>query len=124
MGSFFLKLVTSGFLDKLLTYYTNKDNVDGEVAKKHIEAEIERRKVQERVIAIEHGWWVTAWIRPLVVYPFVLHLWAIMIDTVFSLGWGIPALPGVFHDLEIAILMSYFITRPVEKGLRGYFSQK
>lgn len=123
LGSLVLKVLTSGLLEKLLDYYKNKDNNETTVVTEEIKAEIERRKIQSQVIALEHGWWVTAWIRPLVVYPFILHIWAILLDTVFKFGWGIPALPGVFHELEIAVILSYFITRPIEKGVRSYLNR-
>ena len=74
MISVFLKLLTSGVLDKLLAYYTAKDNNEAEVAKKHIEAEIEQRKIQKEVIAVESGWWVTRWCRPFLFYPLAFHV--------------------------------------------------
>lgn len=121
MVGILLKLVTSGFLDKLLGYYQNKDNNSAEIAKKHIEAEIETRKLRKEVIAVESGWWVTRWCRPFLFYPLALHIVAITFDTIFSLGWGIPSLPSPYNELQFAIILSYFLTRPVEKGFRGRF---
>jgi hypothetical protein len=124
MGSFLIKILTSGMLEKVLQYFESKDKNETAVLTEEIKAEIERRRVQKEVIAIEHGWWVTAWIRPLLVYPFILHIATIVLDTVFNFGWAIPPLPGLFQELEIAIVMSYFITRPIEKGIRSYIHKK
>ena len=115
--------MTSGLLEKVLDVYKNSENNKTSVVTKELEAEIERRKIQRDVITVESGWWITAWIRPLVVYPFVLHLWAITLDTLFKFGWGIPVLPGNFNDLEFAVVLSYFITRPIEKGVRGFLNK-
>ena len=41
MTSFILKILTSGLLDKLLAYYQSANTNEAEIAKKHIEAEIE-----------------------------------------------------------------------------------
>ncbi len=118
-----LRLATAGVLDKLLAYFQNKTDKDAMVNVEHVKAEIERRKVQQEIITVEQGWWVTAMIRPMIIYPFVLHIWAITLDTVFKFGWAVPALPGPFNDLEFAVVLSYFITRPIEKGVRSFLSK-
>lgn len=118
--SFLLKVLSSGILDKLLTHYNNKDTHAAEVAKTHIKAEIENRKVQKDLIVAEHGWWVTRWQRPFLFYPCALHIITIIFDTVFSLGWGIPSLPSPYNELQFAIVLSYFLTRPVEKSVRFF----
>lgn len=123
-SSILLKLLSSGLLDKFLAYYQSKDTNEAEIAKKRIEAEIEQRKIQKEVIAIESGWWVTRWCRPFLFYPLAIHVVAIVLDTLFGFGWGIPSLPSPFNELQFAIILSYFITRPVEKGLRSYAAYK
>ena len=124
LTSFILKILTSGLLDKLLAYYQSANTNEAEIAKKHIEAEIERRKVQKELIAVESGWWVTRWCRPFIFYPLAIHIVAIVLDTVFTFGWSIPSLPSPYNELQFAIIMSYYLTRPIEKGMRGYFYKK
>lgn len=122
MVSVFLKILSSGLLDKLLDHYNNKDTHAAEVAKEHIKAEIETRKQQKELIVAEHGWWITRWQRPFLFYPCALHVLAIVFDTVFQMGLGVPSLPSPYNELQFAIILSYFLTRPVEKSVK-YFKR-
>ena len=54
---------------------------DTQIALARVQAEIETRKLQAGLLAADRGWWVTAWIRPLIVYPCVLHFAAIVLDS-------------------------------------------
>lgn len=121
--SLIVKVLSSGLLDKLLDHYNKQDSNAAEIAKAQISAEIETRKLQKDVIIAEHGWWVTRWQRPFLFYPCAIHVLAIIFDTVFSLGWGISSLPSPYNELQFAIILSYFLTRPVEKSVR-YFKQQ
>ena len=40
--------------------------------------------------------------------PFILHSGAVGLDTVFQLGWAIPAYPPPFDEYQGQILMSFF----------------
>lgn len=41
--------------------------------------------------------------------PYVLHSGAVMLDTTFTFGWGIPTAPGKFAEYEGQILLSFFL---------------
>ncbi|MFZ5690685.1 MAG: hypothetical protein ACOY5F_05460 [Pseudomonadota bacterium] len=93
---------------------------DTQIAIAQVNAQIEARKVQAKLMEADRGWWVTAWIRPLIVYPCVLHFGAIVIDSTFRLGWGIAKLPPPYDGYEQAIILSFFIARPFEKVARVF----
>jgi hypothetical protein len=93
---------------------------DTQIALAHINAQIEARKEQAKLIQADRGWWVTAWIRPLIVYPCVVHFGAIVLDSTFRLGWGIAKLPPPYDGYEQAIILSFFIARPFEKVARVF----
>jgi hypothetical protein len=91
---------------------------DTQVALAQVNAQIEARKEQAKLLEADRGWWVTAWVRPLIVYPCVVHFGAIVIDSTFRLGWGIAKLPPPYDGYEQAIILSFFIARPFEKVAR------
>lgn len=93
---------------------------DTQIAIAQVNAQIEAHKVQAKLMEADRGWWVTAWIRPLIVYPCVLHFGAIVIDSTFRLGWGIAKLPQPYDGYEQAIILSFFIARPFEKVARVF----
>ncbi len=91
---------------------------DTQIAIAQVTAQIEARKEQAKLLDADRGWWVTAWVRPLIVYPCVIHFGAIVIDSTFLLGWGIAKLPPPYYGYEQAIILSFFIARPFEKVAR------
>jgi hypothetical protein len=93
---------------------------DTQIALARLNAEIEARKVQAQLIRADRGWWVTAFIRPLIVYPCVVHFGAIVLDSTFRFGWGIARLPPPYDGYEQAIILSFFIARPFEKVARVF----
>ncbi len=66
----------------------------------------------------------SAWIRPLIVYPCVLHFGAIVLDSTFAFGWGIAKLPAPYDGYEQAIILSYFIAQPFEKVARVFTAMR
>lgn len=117
-----LSFLSSGFLAKLLDYFTKREDTRSQIAVAEIQAEIALRQAQKEIIQVEEGWSVTRWIRPLIVYPFVLHIGAITLDSTFLFKWNIAALPAPYDYLEQSIILSYFLTRPLEKASRNFFS--
>ena len=122
MLTWLLSWLSGGVLDRLLTFFEQKqlseverDKVAATVAVESIKAEIETRKLQKELIASESGWWVTAWIRPIIIYPLAFHLNAVILDSVFHLGWNIAKLPSPMDQWQGSIILSYFLARPVEK---------
>ncbi len=97
---------------------------DTQVALAQINAEIELSKQQQMVLTADRGWWITAWIRPLIAYPLVLHFGAVVLDTTFRLGWQVPPLPGDFGAREHDVILSFFIVRSLEKAVRVFSAQK
>jgi hypothetical protein len=93
---------------------------DTQIAIAQVNAQIEARKEQAKLMEADRGWWVTAWIRPLIVYPCVIHFGAIVIDSTFRFGWGIAKLPPPYDGYEQAIILSFFIARPFEKVARVF----
>ena len=93
---------------------------DTQVALAQINAKLEARKRQADILQADRGWRVTAWIRPLLVYPCVVHFGAIVLDSTFPLGWGIAKLPAPYDTYEQAIILSFFIARPFEKVARVF----
>src|SRR5262245_21070226 len=119
MFGWVIKLATGGFLDKLLAIYSNKTDKDAQIAVAHITAELEARKLQKELLVADGGWGPTRWIRPLIVYPFILHIGAIELDSTFRLGLVVAKLPATYEQLELMVITSYFIARPFEKFGRG-----
>ena len=93
---------------------------DTQIALSQVNAQIEARKLQAQIMEADRGWWVTSWIRPLIVYPCVLHFGAIVLDSTFAFGWGIAKLPPPYDSYEQAIILSFFIARPFEKVARVF----
>lgn len=129
--SWVTSLISGPLLKGALSYFESKANseiqktkTEGEVAVALINAELEARKVQKEIILAEQGWWVTAWIRPLICYPFILHVGAIALDSTFKFGWGIPKLPTPYDQMEWTIILSYFIARPIEKVTTTILTRK
>lgn len=93
---------------------------DTQIAIAQVNAQIEARKEQAKLIQADRGWWVTAWVRPMIVYPCVIHFGAIVLDSTFAFGWGIAKLPPPYDGYEQAIILSFFIARPFEKVARVF----
>lgn len=105
--------------DDLARYQTGVQ-ADTQIALAQVNAQIEVRKEQAKLLEADRGWWVTAWIRPLIVYPCVVHFGAIVLDSTFRFGWGIAKLPPPYDGYEQAIILSFFIARPIEKVARVF----
>jgi hypothetical protein len=109
--------------DDLARYQTGVA-ADTQIAIAQVNAQIEARKEQVRLIEADRGWWVTAWLRPLIVYPCVLHFGAIVLDSTFRFGWGIAKLPPPYDGYEQTIILSFFIARPFEKVARVFAARR
>lgn len=105
--------------DELARFQTGVQ-ADTQIALAQVNAQIEVRKLQAQIMEADRGWWVTSFIRPLIVYPCVLHFGAIVLDSTFMFGWGIAKLPPPYDGYEQAIILSFFIARPFEKVARVF----
>jgi hypothetical protein len=125
-GSTFERLLAgvADFLQKRasddLARYQSGVAADTQIALAQVNAQIEARKVQVQLLQADRGWWVTSWIRPLIVYPCVIHFGAIVLDSTFAFGWSIAKLPPPYDGYEQAIILSFFIARPFEKVARVF----
>ena len=87
---------------------------------KQWDAQVENWKLQQQLLIVEHGWWVTRWQRPLLFYVFCFHVACVVVASAFTrLGWTVAALPDPLGWLEAGVLGSYFLLRSVEKSSRG-----
>jgi hypothetical protein len=114
--------------DDLARYQTGVQ-ADTQLALARLQADLETRKIQAQILDADRGWWVTRWVRPLLVYPCVLHFAAIVLDstpvwTPFGAhvagSWQIAKLPAPYDLYEQAIILSFFIARPLEKAARVF----
>jgi hypothetical protein len=108
-------------------------SADSQIALARLNAEIEARKVEAQILAADRGWRVTAWIRPLLVYPCAIHFAAIVLDSIpfwtpfghhATGAWAIARLPAPYDVYEQAIILSFFIARPFEKAARVFSAAK
>jgi hypothetical protein len=113
-----LSAITGPFLEAYkarLSAANQKDAKAVELAVKEIEAEIESRKQAGAIIIAEQGRWYTAIVRPLIVLPFAVYIWKIMIWDIV-LGWGsTDAVRGDVANLMMIVIGSYFGGRTIEK---------
>lgn len=120
--AFFGKILTSlptRLLEKYLEYLAKKGTTAAEITIKRLNVELETRKLNAELIKVEHGWWVTAMIRPIFVYPLAFYYAKIVVWDM-SLGLGTtPAMEGDVAIWSAWIIGSFFISRPFEKVARG-----
>lgn len=93
----------------LLKYQTGV-NADTEIIAKQIDAQVELNKVAAASVQADKGWWVTAWMKPAAFYVSLSHYAAVVFDSIPMFGhqigsWGIPALPGMYADMEREIIL-------------------
>ncbi|NPU64602.1 hypothetical protein HL667_06295 [Bradyrhizobium sp. 83012] len=119
--TFFLGLVfkffSSGILTKVADYLEKRSadqalmhgqdmSAATAIVVAQINAEIEARKAQVEFSSRHDK--LVAWI----VAPFILHVWMLVLDRCFHLGWDIGMLPDPLNDWEGRILLSFFIVTP------------
>lgn len=128
---FLLKFLGGGILNKVMDYLkvrqdsaTQRERLKAEVVIQAIQAEVASRQAQAEVLKVEHGWWVTALIRPLFAYPVVIHFALVVADSIFLFKWDVAALPEPMATWEGWIVAAYFISRPAENIARSYLNKK
>lgn len=75
---------------------------------KDIERQMADRQAAKEIRLATAGFWEMRLMTALVALPFVVHAGAVGIDTIFSMGWRIPAYPAPFSEWEGLILLSFF----------------
>lgn len=128
-----LKWLTGNVFGTLTDLYEKKLNAENssqrvaaDVLIKQIEAESEARSAAKEVRLATAGFWEMRLITFMIASPFVLHLWAVAMDTVFKLGWRIPAFPFPFNEWQGVILLSFFGVQVFGKAMDtfAYFFRK
>lgn len=124
MIAWIVKLLTGSVLDRLTGLYEKKLQADGaaqklaaEFAVKQIEADLEVRQNAKEIRLATAGFWEMRTITFLIALPFVIHLWAVGLDTIFMFGWRIPAFPYPFNEWQGVILLSYFGVQVAGKAM-------
>ena len=113
-----LNAITGPFLEAYkakLAAANQQDAKAVELAVAEIQAEIESRKQAGAIIIAEQGRWYTACVRPLIVLPFAVYIWKVVIWDIV-LGWGqTDAIRGDLANLMMVVIGSYFGGRTIEK---------
>ena len=122
MWTFLASLLGGPIVNTLIAAYKAKldaantrDALAAGLAAKEIEAEIAARADARAIIIAEQGRWYTAIVRPLLVLPFGLYVWKIvLVDVVLGLGSTDP-LRGDMATVMMIVIGSYFGGRTIEK---------
>jgi hypothetical protein len=111
--------IVSGLAGPLLGYLGKKQEVrldgfrnatgfDLEAYKAALDAQIETSRFRAAANA-----WIGARIITMVAgLPAAVHFGAVMLDSTFRFGWGIPKVPAPYDGYEWAIVQSFFIVAP------------
>ena len=111
------------FLERWLTHLEKAADTDTERLRTIILAEVEARKLQSQIIIAEQGWWVTAMIRPMIAWPFIIYVWkSVVYDKVLGFGTT-DALDGSLGEWAGIIITAYFVGRPIEKAVKGFINK-
>lgn len=115
MLAFLANLGIGTIVSRLAAAYEAKQRAVTDSEKIAADMRIAQLEAQRDVLVAEQGWRVTAWIRPLLAYPVILHFALVVADSIFGFSWTIDALPSPMDEWEGWIVGAYFLTRPVEK---------
>lgn len=119
-------IITGGLLNKGLEAWNSwlssrneRRRIKREMFGDIVQAEIYGKMAAKQVLLAEQGWWVTALIRPLFAYPLIVYTWCIVADSVYFHSGSIQRLPYFLEEWYGWIVAAYFLTRPIEKGVRS-----
>ncbi|QXV73555.1 hypothetical protein [Rhizobium phage RHph_X2_30] len=108
----------SGLYEKKLAADNASQKLAADVAIKNIEADLAVRQNAKEIRLATAGFWEMRTITFLIATPFVIHLWAVALDTVFDdIDWRIPRLPAPFDQYQGAVLLSFFGVQVAGKAL-------
>lgn len=102
-------------LDKKADTETERERIRTQATIEEIKAAVDIQNQGKELLIAEQGRWYTAAVRPLMVAPFVIFLWKVIVwDKVF--GWGTTdALSESLWTFMTTIAVTYFAGRTVEK---------
>jgi hypothetical protein len=107
MWATIFNLLTGNVFKTLTDLYSKK--LDAENASERLAADVTIEKIKadneatsnaKEVRLATAGFWEMRTVTFLIAAPFVLHLWAVGLDTVFRFGWRVPAFPNPFDQWE------------------------
>lgn len=94
--------------DVRLDGFRNATGVDLEAYKAALDAHIETSRIRAAANA-----WIGARVITMVAgLPAAMHFGAVMLDSTFQFGWGIPKVPAPYDSYEWAVVQSFFIVAP------------
>ena len=97
---------------------TDHDKLAADLAARELMVEQREVEVNADVVKAEQGRWYTAAIRPLMMLPFIIFTWKIIVyDKVMGLGTTDPLDPNMWSVFMLCV-GSYFGGRTVEKAIR------
>jgi len=86
----------------------DRERIAADVTIKRLEDDQDARRNAKEIRLATAGFWEMRAITALIAAPFVAHLWAVGVDTLFGFGWGVAAFPKPFDEWQGAILLSFF----------------
>ena len=109
----------SAVLRPVLGFLTSRDavRVDGfktaagldvEAYKAALDAQVEFARLR----AAQTGWWGARLVVLVAGGSASLHFAAVMLDSTFRFGWGVPKVPPPYDGYEWAIVQSFFLLAP------------
>lgn len=129
-----LNLLTGNVFKTLTNLYAKKldaanasERLAADVTIEKIKADNEAASNAKEVRLATAGFWEMRFVTFMIAAPFVLHLWAVGLDTVFLFGWRVPKMPPPFDAYEGTILLSFFgvqIASKVSDALAYAFRRK
>ena len=100
-------LTGSGLVGQIADAYAKAK--DTQVERERLAYEAEARRLEGMLRVRQAGGRLFDIVAVLIAAPFVIHLWAVGLDTVLtSVQWGIPAFPPPFDEWEGRVLLSFF----------------
>lgn len=76
--------------------------------------ELNKQKIEQT------GWWGAKLIILIAGVPSAVHFGAVMLDSTFRFGWGIPKVPPPYDSYEWAIVQSFFLVMPAMTLVGGF----
>jgi len=118
-----LSAIFSGIISPILTAWSNvktqqlKSEVDGftaavggdaTIGKAYLDAQMENA----RIMAASNTWVGARLIILVAGLPAAIHFGAVMLDSTFRFGWGVPKCPPPYDGYEWSIIQSFFFVAP------------
>lgn len=107
IGGPIVSSLLKGYRAKLDAANTS-DRIAADLAIREIEAGIEARKRAHELRLATSGFWEMRLLTFAIAFPFVMHLWAVWLDTQFRFGWEVPKFPKPMDEWQGAIMLSFF----------------